>query len=291
MTLIGGALAVRAETGSDRGVAARASRQAWRPELVERAYSLALFLHRDPNTAIDIAIRALGRLPATVILQDKRLYYRSARGTKIWFDEPNLLQQLVFAESCAAERARESVEYVEPDLMLVRFLEHLVWISTRRNVFYVAIAIGRLLYGMTTRETADLHAGIVDDPSEVKGEAYFRGRKRVLIRELQARFSRSEMCLATVAPDPRQRSLVEECLTRLSPWGIDCGQAREQGRGEATDALRIVHRLLHPPCLRETTRALGLSDPFHRLRVPRFDGRISPVDNWCASQAESAVIV
>ncbi len=230
---------------------------------------LARTLHDDAAAARQVANAALDRLPAAVVAQDKRIYY-AGQTTKVWLSEEQLLQQLVFAASDRVERAEESSSAVGSSALLVRFLKHLVWISTRRNVFYVTLAVGRLLYGFTTQQTADLYCLLFENNS--KDDAYYRARKRVLIGEMSRRFpsavrvtarTRGEQTFAMTRADAGTRGLIEQCLDAFAPWGTSCGR-------ESSDPLQLMHRLLHPPCFRALTSELAWPDPLPRLQVPRF---------------------
>src|ERR1051325_1458946 len=84
-------------------------------ELPNRAFQLAYFLHRERQTALDIATRALNQLQLAATAQGKRLYYRltgradarKAR-SKVSMGEPHLLQRLVYVESESYERRKEA---------------------------------------------------------------------------------------------------------------------------------------------------------------------------------------
>jgi hypothetical protein len=236
---------------------------------------MALVIHDDAATARRVVSTALARLAGAVTAQDKRLYYcptSASRKTKIWLGEEQILQQLVFAASDRAERADESRRTLDSHQMLIRFVKHLVWISTRRNLFYVTLAVARLLYGFSTAETAELYGSLVDDSRDTQDDAYYRARKRVVIDEIRDRFptalriatrSRGEMAIVATPPDARARFLVERCLAAFAPWGLSCAAHRD-------DDLRLMHVILHPPCFRARVTALGWPDPLPRLQVPRF---------------------
>ena len=228
--------------------------------MAAKARELAAAIHGDQMTANAVAAAALTRLPAAVMAQDKRVYYAyddlRSRSTKIWLGREHLLQQLVFAESDAVERDDESRRALSANELLVRFLKHLVWNSTRRNVFYVTLAVGRLLYGFTTRATAELYCRLTDDG--VKEDAYYRARKRVLIGELRERFpqllmatgSRGERGIAMTVADDLAAARAAGCLASFAPWGAVCGLS-------SNEPLHLMHRLLHPRCFRALLTELG----------------------------------
>jgi hypothetical protein len=226
--------------------------------LFDRARTLASVIHADEVTAHSVARHALAALPGAVSAQDKRLYYSGTRSTKVWLDRDTLLQQLVFAASDRAERADESRREVGDRDLLIRFVKHLVWISSRRNSFYVSIAVARMLYGFSATETAELYTRLIDAEG-AKDEAYCRARKRVLVSELNRRFPSANLTRATA----ESRATVTRCLEAFTPWGTTCD-------GDPTDEMQCMHALLHPPCFRATVTELGWPDPHPRLLVPRF---------------------
>ena len=216
-----------------------------------------------------IANTAVRRLPSAIAAQDKRLYYMNReRSTKVWLDETQLLQQLVFASSDRIERSDESRRAPEAGELLIRYLKHLVWISTRRNAFHVAIAVARLLYGYTTPETAEIYCRLADDPEKIADDAYYRARKRFLVQEIHERFPRAIRVdggtIAGVRAAGETRTLVEQSLEAFAPWEIPCDAAI---RGE----LPLMHVFLHPRCFRERVMALAWPDPSPRLQVPAFE--------------------
>ena len=229
------------------------------PTLAAKAHELARAIHGDGAAARAVAAAAMRRLPAAVAAQDKRLYYRAGDGcsrpTKVWLDREQLLQQLVFSTSDAVERDDESRRPLPPDDLLVRFVKHLVWRSTRRNLFYVTLAIPRLLYGLSTPRAAELYCLLAEDGG--KDDAYYRARKRVLVDELRGRFPGLVMTVADDTASVR----VAQCLASFAPWGTVCGD-------ESEEPLQLMHRLLHPPCFQALLAQLQWNAP--PPRVPLY---------------------
>ncbi|NOT62588.1 MAG: hypothetical protein HOP19_20475, partial [Acidobacteria bacterium] len=127
-------------------------------ETLNQTFRLAYFLHRNRPVARQIAEAALENLETTTLRQDKRIYYAGQR-TKISFTELHLLQRLVYEKSDPFERARESnsARPLRAERLLVHFIKHLVWITARRNSFYVTLGLSRLLHRYTTAETLELY--------------------------------------------------------------------------------------------------------------------------------------
>ena len=134
-------------------------------EWLNQTFQLAYFIHQDRPTARRLMVAAWESLETTTLAQDKRFYYVGQR-TKISFTELHLLQRLVYEKSVPLERAREADVTRPPsaERLLVHFIKHLVWITVRRNSFYVALGLGRLLHRYTTVETLELYNVILQDP-------------------------------------------------------------------------------------------------------------------------------
>jgi hypothetical protein len=217
-------------------------------ELPNRAFRLAYFLHRERQTATEIATRALNKLQLAATAQGKRLYYRltgradsrKAR-SKVSLGEPHLLQRLVYIESEEYERRKEAAaQAASPHNgasparrsdMVVHFIKHLVRISSKRNSFYVTLGLSRLLYNYTTPETMELYNLVIQDPDRVHDDYYYRSRKALLLRELKERFGelvevarglRGEQRWRSTADSAAHSGLVRECLLRFTPWSTPC---------------------------------------------------------------------
>ncbi len=88
----------------------------YKDEWLDRAFRLAFFLHGDRETAKKIALGAMNKLETASTAQFKRHYYTPtgrAENSKITrsrvsLSDLQLLQRLVFVESEAFEREKES---------------------------------------------------------------------------------------------------------------------------------------------------------------------------------------
>jgi hypothetical protein len=267
-------------------------------ELLNRAFQLAYFIHADKRTALRVAAEASAKLEVTAVAQAKRLYYtpggKNGARTKVFLSDRHLLQRLVYIESEKYEREREAAGAADAGQLLVHYVKHLVRVTTKRNSFYVALGLSRLLYNYTTAETTEIYSVVVQDPDRAKDDYYYRSRKGRLMEELQERFGP----LLSVAHGPRGEErfrslprveeasahLVEEALRRFTPWNTPCRlpadfdpssdevaelSTRDGGDEDAVEMNRI-HTALHPDCYERLTLALRLAAPTERLALPDF---------------------
>jgi hypothetical protein len=271
--------------------------------VLQRAFELAYFICPDRDRATRIVVASMAKLEVAVAVQDKRLYYRPLadrlrrpairRRNRVSFDEPQLLQRLIYIESEPYEREDEARpgEADEHDLV-VHYIKHLVRLTTKRNSFYVNLGINRLLYNYTTAETMGIYNVVVQDPERVKDDYYYRSRKTVLMGELQARFGdllsvvrvhRGEERFESRSSSAPVLSLVRECLERFTPWGTSCVvprrfdphletvpslEVRREAEQNAVE-LNRMHSVLHPECFHRLVAALGL-EAGGRLDLPRL---------------------
>ncbi len=278
-------------------------------ESIHKARQLAYFLHRNKAVALRITVAALAKIELAVAKQERRSFYQPKRQrSKVAMNRSQLLQGLVYLESEPWEREQErdaggGCRITDRDL-IVRYIKHLVQISFRRNSFHLTLAVCRLLYHYTTEETMAIYDFLVQDPECHCEDYYCRARKRVLMRELSARFGpwleilrgfRGEERFRSRQADDRQLELVMESLRKFIPWETACvvperfdplRQEIPELRSTGDDVAREhrvemsrMHVVLHPTCLSRVTRALGLDPPEKRLIVPLFLDRGSRGDS------------
>ncbi len=265
-------------------------------ELLQRAYRLAWFLHGDSDVATAIAVEAVAKLEVAVVAQDKRLYYSpSTRRARVQLNESQLLQRLVYIESEPYERAREQRGEASSDALTLHFVKHLARISLKRNSFYVALALTRILCAYTTSEAREVYGVVSQDSDHIPDDYYYRSRKKLLMQELRDRFgslletsrgSRGEERFASREDQLEALATVRDALSLFTPWTTRCPlpaqlAPREAGiplltsSGGDPDAQHVIemnriHALLHPPCFERLAAALGLPLFEQRLDLPRF---------------------
>ncbi|MBV9925738.1 MAG: hypothetical protein JOZ96_12030 [Acidobacteria bacterium] len=276
-------------------------------EVIQRAFALAFFILGDEAEALAVVREAFGKLEVAAAAQVKRLYYSPTRRTlwqrarpagnrtKVSFSDTHLLQRLVYVESEPYERARElRADALRAEDLLVHYVKHLIRISIKRNSFYVALGVSRLLHSYSTSETMEIYNVVVQDPDRVKDDYYYRSRKGRLLQEVKERFeefvsvcrgSRGEERFETLDAPGELAGLVAACLEQFSPWRTPCPiperydpttdeiptlSSAHQGAEDKIEINRI-HAVVHPECYELLTGSLKLEPPASRLSVPRFN--------------------
>ncbi len=274
--------------------------------LLNRAFGLACFIVGDRNTALRVVTSALAKLEVSVGKQGKRLYYiptgrpwsrrTSSNGSRnsILFNELHLLQRLIYIESEPYEAAVEQeASSVGEEELIIHFIKHLTKKTIKRNSFYVAVGLSRLLHNYTTAETMEIYNAVIQDPDRGKDDYYYRSRKGVLVQELKQRFGdlinicRGPRGEERFQPDDNQHrfvDLVRECLDYFTPWqtpclvpdgidpimdGIPSFSAVSENDEDKVEVHRI-HAILHPDCFQRLTANLRLDAPETRIQIPRF---------------------
>ena len=125
-------------------------------ELLQRGFELAYFLIPDRVTAIDMLARALEKLRARSRREMKRLYWRDKhadrRVRRIARSDMDMLQWLIMFESEQYERVQERAGTSSLRSMVVRYIKHLMQITTALSAFYVNVGVTRLLHNYSTSE-------------------------------------------------------------------------------------------------------------------------------------------
>jgi hypothetical protein len=272
-------------------------------ELLKRAFELAYFILGDRASSIYVAMAAMDKLKTASTSQGRRLYYtptgRSAypaARTKVSLGKIHLLQRLVYVESELFERLLEGQqESVRQEDLVIRYIKHLIRITTKHNSFYVTLGLSRLLYNYSTAETSELYNLVLQDPDRMRDDYYYRSRKKSLMQEIKDRFgslirtqhgARREERFQPQQNSQEYASLVKECLIRFTPWNSACTLPNEfdpakdvitefSFEGEDPDKehkveLNRIHTLIHPKCFNRLTAALDLPAADKRLELPYF---------------------
>lgn len=270
--------------------------------LLESAFSLAYFILGDKESAELSAVAAMNRLNVAAVAQDRRYYYvpglsPKAYGvrTKVTLNDLHLLQRLVYDETESWERKQEEHPHITDDELLKHFIKHLVRITLKRNSFYVAVGITRLLHRYSTPEAVDLYGVVVQNPGRTKDNHYWRSRKAQLLQEMKARFgdlvsltrgAYGEERFACRDDSTSYAPFVNDCLKTLMFWDIPCplpaGTESVTGslpildfRGNDPDEehrveIARIHAILHTDCFTRLIAGLNLDAPDTRLEIPYF---------------------
>lgn len=274
-------------------------------EKLERAYQLAFFILGNREAAEQIAVAAVDRLQVSLATQDRRYYYipqsssrqlgrSSGARSKVNFNELHLLQRLVYDETEPKERAQQSAGFDDRRL-LIFYLKHLVRITIKRNSFYVSLGVTRFLHRYSITEAMAFYNVVMQDPSRVKDNYYWRSRKGQLLQEIKARFgdllavTRGAYGEERFIPRPEQTryaDFVSQSLQILTPWESPCPlpangsavkgeipalrfDADDPDEEHRTEIARI-HAALHTECFRRLIAGLSFDPPASRLDLPEF---------------------
>lgn len=267
--------------------------------LQEKALQLAYFIIGDRDIAAEILSNALSKLQVQRSREAKRSYWRSRylkrKITRMVRGEADTLQWLIcFAAERCEKRQERTGEPTERE-MVIRYIKHLVQVTTAMSSFYVNVGINRLLRDYSTPEVREVYEWVTQHfPSNQE----YRKVKAALMRKLQLRFGdflksrtgqHGEFRFDTFEDQACWAGLVSECLKVFTPWSTDraCQALSNAGyrldslprerhaktrRGCEQDVIEAnrCHVFLHPSCYSQVTKALGLDSPESRLAVPQF---------------------
>jgi hypothetical protein len=123
-------------------------------ELRRASFQLAYFIFPDHATAIGILVRALDKLRIQSRREMKRLYWRDKHAERplrrIARSDLDMLQWLIMLEAEKDERTQERAGNASLRNMAIRYIKHLVQITTPYSSFYVNVGLTRLLYNYST---------------------------------------------------------------------------------------------------------------------------------------------
>jgi hypothetical protein len=264
---------------------------------ISRAFELAYFIIPEKSIALRVIEDAWCSLDLILGKQERsRKTYGRLLGymkgeersrplrTKIRLSPEQMLQWLVYAQSDSWERATEygdSLYAPRMEDMVVRYIKHLVRITSNRNSFYVALAITRLLYEYGTQEVRLMYDVLTaSDSARMKDMKYLRKQKTRLMDEVLFRFEGMLQMVTTAYREKRFESqpttgrtirLVNECVRRFTPWDTSC-TVQERFDPTAVSGLyfagtnladedRIetsrIHTILHPDCFSRFVKGLS----------------------------------
>lgn len=280
-----------------------AMQENYKDEWLDKAFRLAFFLHGERETAIRIATSAMNKLETASNAQFKRYYYtptgraETSRPTRsrVSLNDLQLLQRLVFVESETFEREREIAGKAAEKNLLKFYIKHLVRISLKRNSFYVALGVSRILHNYATSNAMEIYNIVIQDPERVHDDYYYRSRKGVLMKELKERFgdlletvkvNRGEERFQTRAECENLCQTARESLKFFTPWNSQCALPEkfdpfddvikpfyfDKNDPDAEHCIEVnrIHATLHPNCFNRLTGALNLPSPEEKMEIPKF---------------------
>jgi hypothetical protein len=273
----------------------------------EKAFQLAFFIICDRSKAYRITRQAVDKLGAQRSREKRRSYWRGRdkklKIRRISRPEVDILQWLVYLESEVFEKEQEGNGLQTEIDLVVRYIKHLVQITTAASSFYVNVGLNRLLRNYSTPEVQQVYEFTTD---RYPGPEEYRRVKGRLMDSLAARFDRllktrtsdyRELRFETYEDQKPWIPLVEACLEVFTPWSSwECclpgeieahigepgtglrhpGYSNDLDRNETSQS----HWFIHALCYGELTRRLSLESPEERLLTPRFsiDGRGDNMD-------------
>jgi hypothetical protein len=266
---------------------------------LERGFQLAHFILQDKPAAIDVLTNALQKLNSQCRREKRRFYWRYKNPTqairRITRKDVDALQWLIMFESEVYERQQEQLRDPSMRDMIVRYVKHLVRITTSMSSFYVAVGLNRLLYGYATQEAQAAYELVTH---RFLGADQYRRAKGMLTTLVTERFRgllettrgrHGELRFSTLKNQDPWIGLVNECLSKLTPWSTDTLCSGFQPVAKKSDRLQTqaidfadsksdadavemnrCHLLIEPFCRQKLFAALGFPFPDTKLALPRF---------------------
>jgi hypothetical protein len=265
--------------------------------LWEKAFQLAYFIVADRASAYQIAGAAVEKLDAQRCREKRRFYWRfrktRLRTRRITRTDEDRLQWLVYVESEHYEKEQERNDHQSETDMVIRYIKHLVQMTTGASSFYVNVGLNRLLRNYSTPEVQQFYEFITERYPAAEEYRKVKGR---LLNQLAARFDGfikvctaqyRELRFESYEDQQRWMDLVDECLEAFTPWSSSraCLQGpipAELGAVGTSLRRRILpsqvdgietnrcHWFMHSPCYGELAKRLRLDPPEERLSVPKF---------------------
>jgi hypothetical protein len=268
-------------------------------ELIEKGFELAYFLFPDHPTAINILSGALEKLEVQCHREKKRLFWRDKHPSqpvrRIIRKDSDILQWLILQEAEKYETEQEQVADPSKQDLIIRYIKHLVQITTAMSSFYVNIALGRLLHSYTTSEAQFAYEALTQ---RYLGADEYRRTKSSLMDRINKRFSKflnvvradhGELRFEPADDQQRWAQFVNQCLRVFTPWSTEgvCSKllsingnrhvsASELGHGETDQnerEMNACHILVEPACYARLIKELALDMPDTKLSLPKFSIR------------------
>jgi phenylpyruvate tautomerase PptA (4-oxalocrotonate tautomerase family) len=266
-------------------------------ESFEKGFELAYFITQDRTSAVETMAGALDKLAVQCRRERRRFYWRYNHACqpirRMSHHELDALQWLILLESEPCERAQElSGDHSQRD-MVVRYIKHLVQITTSMSSFYVCVGMNRLLHSYSTSETQTAFELITQ---RFPGADQYRRAKKMLTSRLTERFGdllepvkmrHGEIRFKTLEDQSRWQGLVHECLSMFSPWStIGCceqfnlkvddrpqsclSDVRGNSAGQDAQEKIYCHMFIEPRCRENLSALLSFSSSEARLALPKF---------------------
>lgn len=264
-----------------------------RSDWLEKGFQMAYYTVPDRVTAIEILSSALEKLRVHVHREKKRFYWRDKHLgrpiRKITRQAADLLQWLIMVDSEPFEKKQEQSHQPSARDLLVRYVKHLVRLTSANSSFHVNVGLSRLLYSYSTSEAQAAYEMLTH---RYPGPDEYRRVKSVLMKRLGDRFRHAlnttraehgEFKFEAFEDQQRWVGLVNEALTMFTPWSTAefCGRFRLfNGNGiklpvyddllQNEAEMSWCHLFIEPLCYKRLATTLGFEPPEEKLALPRF---------------------
>ena len=270
-----------------------------RQDLVEKGFQLASFILHDRSTAIRVVSDAINKLTVRHGREQKRSYWRDkhlkGKITRITRENGDALQWLIYFEAEGYELRQEELGQQTLQDMIIRYVKHLMQISTPMSAFYVSVGLHRLLHNYNTAEVQRVYEWMTE---HYPGAQEYRRVKGALMNQLQTRFAKliqtvraqhGELRFEVLEDQDRWADVVDECLRIFTPWSTSqpcaalasfdfkaqgppdvlLGKGPDRADHDRVETYRC-YAFIDPVWYEQITQKLGLDLPRQRLAVPRF---------------------
>jgi len=268
-------------------------------DLMEKGFQLAYFIFPNRAVAVQILRNAMSKLKVQRSREKKRTYWRDKnlkrKITRTVRSDGDALQWLIYCESAHYEKQQELTGSQTARDMTVRYIKHLVQLTTAMSSFYVNVGLQRVLRNYSTAEAQRAYEYLTE---HYPGTEEYRRIKGVLMKQLEARFptllktcraNHGEVRFEAFEPQDEWADFVNECLALFTPWSTDQTCVRvahldpeanslrvqlfgHDRQGVHTDAIEAnrCHMFIDPLCYGWLSARLGLDSPREKLALPRF---------------------
>jgi hypothetical protein len=225
----------------------------------------------------------------------KRLYWRDKHAERpvrrIARSDMDMLQWLIMFEAEQDERAQERAGSISSAGMTIRYIKHLIQITTSMSSFYVNVGVSRLLHNYSTSEAQRVYEMLT---SRFLGPDEYRRAKSALMDKLSERFAgflkiarvdHGELRFETSDNQEQWVIAVSDSLSVFTPWSTQghCAQyvsvngntqlksAQKPANTDQNESeLRCCHIFIEPTCYDQLMEDLAFDAPETRLALPRF---------------------
>lgn len=268
-------------------------------EQIKKGVELAYLLYPDKQKSLKISFAALIRLENERVREKRWLrdYIKLLRDKiesspnhkknsfpKIHLNNYQLYQQLVMQSSDKEERQQESTKLVSQQLLIIRYLKHLVVACLDKNLLFLVVALSRVLHNYSTTETKRVCLYLHPNYTHKNLEFQIKRAKATLMKELTQRFQGlievvgnrfASSNLTSLATEKDLIELVNKILDQLVLWDTECVKnlsvfSDSEIKNTLLVGKQMGHVVIHPDCYTWLIDTLRLEDPNSKLEIPRF---------------------